>query len=197
MLKLSATPPGKIIGKSVTVVILGAASLLVAVHPTGYSLNVSHAVPHQSPSPFLGEGFRVREITKTLTNKLYRSYPLTFFGAPATAQGAVTDGEIAQFAKSVWEIEQKRQQAYNEIKKINNGVTPPINCSDADSLNGLGREVRELAVNFCEESKIIATNNGLTVSRFNQIQMAYQNDAQVKQKVDAELIRIQRESIIN
>jgi hypothetical protein len=57
--------------------------------------------------------------------------------------------------------------------------------------------VRDLAVNFCEESKTIAANNGLTVSRFNQIQSAYQNDAQVKQKVDAELIRIQRESIIN
>lgn len=162
MLKLSATIPGKILGKSVFVVIIGAASLLVAAPPSAY-----------------------------------RSYPLTFFGATATAQGAVTDGEIAQFAKSVWEIEQKRQQVYNEIKKINNGVTPPINCSDADSLNGLRREVRELAVNFCEESKTIAANNGLTVSRFNQIQIAYQNDAQVKQKVDAELIRIQRESIVN
>ncbi len=127
----------------------------------------------------------------------YPSYPLTLFGITATAQDAITDGEIAQFAKSVWEIEQKRQQAYNEIKKINNGETPPINCSDADSLNGLRREVRELAVSFCEESKIIAANNGLTVSRFNQIQIAYQNDAQVKQKVDAELIRIQRESIVN
>lgn len=115
--------------------------------------------------------------------------PGIVFDAAAYAQAVRVD-ELTKYAKSVLDIEPLRQQAYNDIKKLlGDDTVPPIDCSDLDSLSAK-KDVRAIAVNFCQKSKTLVEQNDLTIKRFNEITMARGSDPLLEQRVSEEINRI-------
>lgn len=110
----------------------------------------------------------------------------------AIAQATVSDFEVTNYAKSILDIEPKRQEAYEEIKRII-GSVPPIDCYNSNSLNALNPQIRGIAQNYCQQSETIVTSNGLSNERFNEITRLQQSNPQLQQRIRTEILRIQQE----
>lgn len=117
------------------------------------------------------------------------------FSTSASAQ-AVTADEIQKYARAVLAMEPARQTAYNEIKAALGGSanTPAIRCDEADSLNQLPRNVRPIAVKYCETSKKIVESQGIDIKRFNAITLSVRTDAALEKRIQAELLQLQKKS---
>jgi hypothetical protein len=114
------------------------------------------------------------------------------FNQAAHAQ-AVTSEEVRNYARSVLAIEPIRQTAYNEIKRISGSEqVPPIACHRPDSLNNLGREIREIAVQYCNDSITVVEDNDLSINRFNTITSSLQSDPSLATRIQEELLRLQQ-----
>jgi len=114
----------------------------------------------------------------------------------------VTREEVTKYAFSVLEIENLRTEVYREIKnefqKRSPGVSvPPIICNEKSSVNTLPKNVKVIAVSYCNKAKEIIERNNLTVSRFNQITQLQRKDRTWQEKIQAELIRIQKQQTVN
>lgn len=120
-----------------------------------------------------------------------QSSPSLVFGAAAQAQ-EMSNEEITSYARSVLGIEPKRDRAYNEIKGMVGGSVPRVVCNETQEINRLSGNVRGIAVNYCQQAKKIIETNGLTVSRFNQLTLLQQANPAVKQRIQAELLRLQQ-----
>jgi hypothetical protein len=117
--------------------------------------------------------------------------PTGLYTATAQAQ-SVSDKEVTDYARTVLTLELDRQQAYEEIKqKLGTKEVPEIVCSQADSIKNLPSDVRPIAVNYCNNSKRIVESNDLTITRFNALTVMLQNDPSLKQRVEAEMLRLQ------
>ncbi|OCR01713.1 hypothetical protein BCD67_13920 [Oscillatoriales cyanobacterium USR001] len=119
--------------------------------------------------------------------------PTLVFGTAAQAQETISSKEITSYARAVLAIEPRRLEAVQEIKGKLNGSIPQVVCNETKSINRLRGDVRGLAVSYCEQAKKIIEEQGLTVSRFNAITLSQQADPALKQKIQAELLRIQQE----
>ena len=114
----------------------------------------------------------------------------------------VTREEVTKYAFSVLEIENLRTEVYREIKnefqKRSPGVSvPPIICNEKSSVNTLPKNVKVIAVSYCNQAQEIIERNNLTVSRFNQITQLQRKDRTWQEKIQAELIRIQKQQTVN
>ncbi|BAY24827.1 hypothetical protein NIES2100_46240 [Calothrix sp. NIES-2100] len=119
------------------------------------------------------------------------------FSSQANAQSPspVNKDEVTKYAQSVLAMEPARQQAFDEIKKIMGGrEIPNIVCNDPKIINSLPPKVKTIAEKYCKHSQKIVQENGLTIERFNQITVDYQNDNNVKQQISNALIRLQNSS---
>ena len=74
---------------------------------------------------------------------------------------------------------------------------PPIICNEKSSVNTLPKNVKVIAVSYCNQAKEIIERNNLTVSRFNQITQLQRKDRTWQEKIQAELIRIQKQQTVN
>lgn len=124
---------------------------------------------------------------------LYGQSPSLVFGASAQAQ-EISNEEITSYARSVLGIEPRRVEAYNEIKGMAGGSVPRVVCNETQEINRLSGGVRGIAVNYCQQAKKVIETNGLTVSRFNQLTLLQQANPAVKQRIQAELLRLQQPS---
>ena len=122
---------------------------------------------------------------------LYGQSPSLVFGAAAQAQ-EISNQEITSYARSVLGIEPGRLEAYKEIKGMAGGSVPRIVCNETQEINRLSGGIRGVAVNYCDQAKKIIESNGLKVSRFNEITLQQQRDPAVKQRIQAELLRLQQ-----
>jgi hypothetical protein len=122
---------------------------------------------------------------------LYAQSPGLVFGASAQAQ-EISNQEITSYARSVLAIEPRRELALKEIKGIVGGSVPRVVCNETSQINRLSGSFRGIAVNYCQEAKKIIETNGLTVSRFNQLTLLQQANPAVKQRIQAELLRLQQ-----
>ncbi|NJK69608.1 MAG: DUF4168 domain-containing protein [Microcoleus sp. SU_5_3] len=114
------------------------------------------------------------------------------FGAQAQAQAQeISAQEITNYARSVLAIEPRRLEASNEIKGIGGSVPGVVFCKES-AINGLSRNIRGIAVNYCEQAKKTIKSNGLTLARFNQITQSLQANPALKQRIQAELLRLQQ-----
>jgi hypothetical protein len=114
------------------------------------------------------------------------------FDAFAYAQ-AFTNEEVTNYARAVLDIEQVRKSAFSEIKRaINSGVMPSVVCNQTDALDQLSGEARRIFVEYCQQSKTIVENHGLTPSRFNEITLSLHNDSDLQKRVRSALIQLQR-----
>lgn len=109
-----------------------------------------------------------------------------------TAQAQeISNDEITKYARAVLAMEPRRQAAYDEIKGLA-GSVPPVICNETKSINTLPGTIRVIAVNYCDQAKKIIESNGLTVNRFNAITLSQQADPALKQRIKAELLRLQQ-----
>ncbi|WP_424411148.1 DUF4168 domain-containing protein [Microcoleus sp.] len=122
---------------------------------------------------------------------LYGQSPSLGFGASAQAQ-EISNAEITSYARSLLAIEPRRVEAYNEIKGMAGGSVPRVVCNETQEINRLSGGVRGIAVNYCQQAKKVIETNGLTVSRFNQLTLLLQANPAVKQRIQAELLRLQQ-----
>lgn len=118
--------------------------------------------------------------------------PVFVIGDSALAQ-TISDAEVVSYARAVLAIEPKRQAAYEEIQK-KSGSVPAIVCSDSASINKLAGNVRNIAVNFCNQSKDLVEKNGLNIARFNEITTLQQNDSALQKRIQDEISRQQKSS---
>jgi hypothetical protein len=122
---------------------------------------------------------------------LYEQSPNLVFGSAAQAQD-ISSEEITSYARAVLAIEPRRVEAYNEIKGMAGGSVPRVVCNETQEINRLSGSVRGIAVNYCQQAKKVIETNGLTVSRFNQLTLLQQANPAVKQRIQAELLRLQQ-----
>ncbi len=122
---------------------------------------------------------------------LYGQSPSLVFGAAAQAQD-ISNEDITSYARSVLAIEPKRLGASQEIKGIAGGSVPRVVCNETQEINRLSGNVRGIVVNYCTQAKKIIETNGLTVSRFNQLTLLQQANPALKQRIQAELLRLQQ-----
>lgn len=125
---------------------------------------------------------------------LYGNSPSLVFGSSAQAQ-EISREEITSYARAVLAMEPRREKAYREIKGMApGGAVPRVLCNEAQGINRLSGNIRGVAVNYCDQAKKIIENNGLTVSRFNQLTLLQQANPAVKAQIQAELVRLQQQT---
>jgi Domain of unknown function (DUF4168) len=110
------------------------------------------------------------------------------FGSAAYAQ-SISDQEVANYARSVLAIEPLRQSAYDQIKGIS-GSVPRIECHRPSSLNDLPDNVRQIAVNYCNQAISIVESNSLTISRFNAIRVAQDSDSSLLNRIQQSIMEL-------
>ncbi|HIK09961.1 MAG TPA: DUF4168 domain-containing protein [Oscillatoriaceae cyanobacterium M33_DOE_052] len=110
----------------------------------------------------------------------------------ASAQETFSSGEITNYARSLLKIEPLRQNIFNQIKQmLGASAVPNIVCNDLTSPNQLNGQARDIAEDYCQQSKQIVESNGLTIRRFNEITRALNNDPLLQMRILQELIRLQ------
>ncbi|MEB3341771.1 DUF4168 domain-containing protein [Okeania sp.] len=129
---------------------------------------------------------------------------ISWSNAPVYAQESfinqgVTAEEITKYANSVLQIEKLRVGVYTEIqnefqKQSLGGAVPPIICNEKSSVNRLPKDIKVIAVNYCNQAKKIIEGNNLTVSRFNVITQLQRKDETWRERIKAELVRIQQQN---
>ena len=122
-------------------------------------------------------------------------------GAPPAAESpspvptvtSLSAEEIERYAKAILAIEQSRQAASKEIQQMTNSDTvPDITCTKAESIAELPKNIRDVAVNYCKQSKkYIDDTQGLTIAKFNAITVTAQSNPDLQQRLQNELVRLQ------
>ncbi|NEO52210.1 MAG: DUF4168 domain-containing protein [Okeania sp. SIO3B5] len=109
-----------------------------------------------------------------------------------------TNEEITKYSKAVLQIEDLRIGVYTDIKnefekQSPGGAIPPIICNQKSSVNDLPRNIKVIAVNYCNKAKDIINSNDMTVTLFNQITMAQKINQSLRERIQEELLRLQQE----
>lgn len=116
-------------------------------------------------------------------------------GTPAYAQPTqtVTDEEAKSYARAVFSIEPIREAAFAEIKK-NMGAedVPAIACNKPDTVEKLPTTIRTIAVNYCNKSKQIVEQSGLTTARFNVITVTLSTNPDLVKRIQAEITLLRK-----
>ncbi len=103
----------------------------------------------------------------------------------------ITNQEINQYARAVLDIESLRIQAFQDIGKImGTQINSDITCNQPQSLNSLNQDARSIAMNYCEASKRIVENTGLTPSKFNQITNNARSNQNLQKRIQDAMIQI-------
>ncbi len=112
-------------------------------------------------------------------------------------QNNISDDDIIKFAEAVLEIEPFRQQAYEQIQKIIGAPPPNIHCHNPNDLNNLNEEIRTIASDYCNSSKNIVENSGLSVSQFNEIKKTLDANpnSNLVQRIQDAMLQLQRQQL--
>lgn len=121
-----------------------------------------------------------------------QSAPVQSAPAQGETAGAVDEAAIAKYAEAVLLLEPSRQAAEAGARQaMGNRPLPTVLCSQPDSVRALPREARRLAAEYCNQSKGLVESVGLTVADFNAITDAHGVDEPLRQRIQAELLRLQ------
>ncbi len=109
------------------------------------------------------------------------------------SENSVSTEEIKNYAKAIVAIEPIRQAAYSEIQKNSNDEKiPDITCTKPDTIAALAKDIQDIAVNYCNQSKKIGESHDLTMPRFNGITASAQSNPELRRRIQNELLRLQR-----
>lgn len=114
-------------------------------------------------------------------NLSFRS-PHLILSSAALAQ-PISDEEVRRYTQAAYTIEIRRLAVVEELARRNLSI-PKDTCA-------VGGNVLDELKDFCDFSRKTIEANQLTVSRFQQIKNAIPSDPALKQRVDAELRRLQ------
>jgi hypothetical protein len=103
------------------------------------------------------------------------------------------DDQITRYARSVIQIENQRQQAYQSISQILGKSPPVIICNKPETFRTLPNQAQKIAVDYCNNSKKIVENSGLSPAQFNSITARIRSDNNFKKRVQDALIRVQKQ----
>jgi hypothetical protein len=117
--------------------------------------------------------------------------PQLTFGSTAQAED-FTAQEVTNYARAVLQIETLRQQAYQDIQQIIDKQPPDIVCNAPSSFSSLPANAKKIATSFCQTSKKIVENSGLTVSQFNTITSTAQSNKTLERRIQEAMLRIQQ-----
>lgn len=125
---------------------------------------------------------------------------------PAAYAQAVTDEDVANYARAVFDIESSRLEAYETASDILVSadseldiLETPLSCTGAKLSNmpDIPRPDRvdllNVLVNFCNEASQFAEANDLTPKRFNAITEAHREDADLAERIQTEMSSITSE----
>ncbi|KAB0243237.1 DUF4168 domain-containing protein [Microcystis aeruginosa EAWAG127a] len=115
------------------------------------------------------------------------------FRSSAYTQDFTAD-QIKRYATAVLLIETQRKQAYQAISQILGKSPPAITCNQRESFNNLPANAQRIAVDYCNNSKKIVQDSGLTASQFNTITNRISSGDNLRRRVQNEMIRLQREN---
>ena len=115
------------------------------------------------------------------------------FRSSAYTQDFTAD-QIKRYATAVLLIETQRKQAYQEISRILGKSPPAITCNQRESFNNLPANAQRIAVDYCNNSKKIVQDSGLTAAQFNTITNRISSDDNLRRRLQNEMIRLQREN---
>ena len=104
-----------------------------------------------------------------------------------------SDTQLQNYARAVLQIESSRQQAYRQIERIIGRPPGNLTCYQPETLRNLPPEAQRIAVDFCNNSKKIAQNSGLSADQFNRITRQVQTDAVLKRRIQNAIRRIQQQ----
>lgn len=104
----------------------------------------------------------------------------------------VSASEVQSYARSVLAIEPIRQAAYNKIKQITGSQdVPVVACHRPSSLSNLPENIRDIAIDYCNQAIAIVEQNDLTITRFNQITVAHQSNQGLSSRIQQAINQIQ------
>lgn len=104
----------------------------------------------------------------------------------------VSDQEVQSYARSVLAIEPIRLSAYNKIKQMTGSdEVPVVACHRPSSLSNLPENIRDIAIDYCNQAIAIVEGNNLTITRFNQITVAHQSDRGLSDRIQQAINQIQ------
>ncbi|MEL6813508.1 MAG: DUF4168 domain-containing protein [Cyanobacteria bacterium J06598_3] len=119
---------------------------------------------------------------------------------PAAQAQALTDTDVANYARAVVDIEEIRLSAYEAASDILTSagsetdiLETPLSCDAARMVNmpDIPRvdrlDLLTVLVEFCNSAAQLADDNGLTQKRFNSITAAHQEDADLAERIQAEI----------
>jgi hypothetical protein len=105
---------------------------------------------------------------------------------------AASSQEVQSYARSVLAMEPYRETAFTKIQQITGSTeVPVVACQRPSSLSNLPENIRDIAIDYCNQAIAIVERNGLTITRFNQITVAHQSDATLRSQIQAEICKIQ------
>jgi Domain of unknown function (DUF4168) len=118
------------------------------------------------------------------------SFDLTF-DSKVYAQ-SVSDQEVQSYAQSVLAIEPIRLMAYDKIKQMTGSDdVPVVACHRPSSLSDLPENIRDVAIDYCNQAIAIVERNNLTITRFNQITVAHQSDRDLSNRIQQAINQLQ------
>lgn len=124
-------------------------------------------------------------------NKASGSNPVQIISTIGQAQ-AYDEQQLENYAKAVIAIEKLRQKAFKEIQTVlDSEEVPKIACNRSQSYQDLSSKARSLINNYCNRSKEIVQQQGLTVSEFNQITAKMKSSPELKQKIQEKILQLQ------
>ncbi len=116
----------------------------------------------------------------------------TFSRQDPSLTSEITETDITNYAKTVLTIESQRQIAYQKIEDIIGDPPPEIACDRPHTFRQLPTEAQKIAVDFCNRSKNIAKESGLTASKFNVMTQKAQGDETLKQQIQNAMIEVRQ-----
>ncbi|WP_232285661.1 DUF4168 domain-containing protein [Crocosphaera chwakensis] len=111
---------------------------------------------------------------------------------PSPPPSNFSDEEVTNYAQTVLKIEDQRRIAYDQIEAVIDDQPPEIACDQPQTIKQLPDKAQKIAVEFCNESKQIAQDSGLSSNQFNAITENAQKDASLKTRIQNAMIRIRK-----
>ncbi|NJL82500.1 MAG: DUF4168 domain-containing protein [Chloroflexaceae bacterium] len=101
--------------------------------------------------------------------------------------------QLRRYAEAVLMMETYRQQAFEDIKRAIGGMPPNIVCNRPESYRQLPANARQIANNYCNLSRRIVENSGLTVSQFNAITTRARSDNGLEKRIQNAMLEFQQD----
>ncbi len=110
----------------------------------------------------------------------------------AQTAGAVSPEEVQRYASSVLGIERLRTEALVQIQQFTEGdALQGLACHQSNTVRRLSRQAKDVFVQYCSQAATTVEDNGLSITRFNEITVAQQGDAELTNQVQETLQQLQ------